>query len=145
MLATAEDDNSVRLWDLRTGRHLETLLGHTRRVWSVDFSPTENTLVSSGDDGTALIWDLDAAPPDNGRTASASLVGMASGWIAATPDGRYKGQGDVGSEVWHVIGNSRFPLDSLSDSLPRTVRRVADLDEPLVPRLRPSGHEMLED
>ena len=144
VLATAGDDLAVRLWDLRTGLHLETLLGHTRRVWSVDFSPTENTLVSSGDDGTALIWDLDGAHPDNDRAPSASLIGMASGWIAATPDGRYKGQGDVGSEVWHVIGNSRFPLDSLSDSLPRTVRRITDLDEPLVPRPRPSGHEMLE-
>jgi len=135
LLATSGDDLSVRLWDLRTGQRVTTLLGHTRRVWSVDFSPTEDVLVSSGDDGTALVWDL--APLAAGGRASirASLIGMASGWIAATPDGRYKGEGDVGAEVWHVIGNCRFPLDGLSRYLP-PVRRIG-LEEELAPPTGP--------
>jgi hypothetical protein len=124
-----------------------TLLGHTRRVWSVDFSPVGDALVSSGDDGTALIWDLGpllariaAGPGDaddadggiagvNAARQRASLVGMDSGWVAATPDGRYKGEGDSASEVWHVVGNCRFPLDGLSRYLPQ-VRRIG-LDEQL--------------
>jgi WD40 repeat protein len=166
LLATAGDDLAVRLWVPHTGRHLTTLLGHTRRVWSVDFSPAGDALVSSGDDGTALVWDLGpvlehlaagavpgpedfadlrtvaAVEPldrDGGsveRVASvnaarlrASLIGMESGWIAATPDGRYKGEGDAGSEVWHVVGNCRFPLDGLSRYLSQ-VRRIG-LDEDL--------------
>lgn len=145
-LATAGDDLAVRLWDLREGRHLTTLVGHTRRVWSVDFSPAGDAVVSSGDDGTAVIWDLgdletadplvggleaDAADAAEGTgpRVRASLIGMDSGWVAATPDGRYKGEGDVGSEVWHVVGNSRFPLDGLSRYLP-LVRRIG-LDEEL--------------
>lgn len=114
--------------------------------------PAGDALVSSGDDGTALIWDLgsllaeveaglaDADDAGTGASAGeggiasvnaarlrASLVGMDSGWVAATPDGRYKGEGDAGSEVWHVVGNCRFPLDGLSRYLPQ-VRRVG-LDE----------------
>ena len=42
------------LGSVRTGEHVSTLLGHTRRVWSVDFAPDGDTLVSSGDDGTAV-------------------------------------------------------------------------------------------
>ena len=147
-LATAGDDLSVRLWDLTEGRHLTTLLGHTRRVWSVDFAPTGDALVSSGDDGTAVIWDLNdlesadalvggldgaAAPDVTGPRVRASLIGMDSGWVAATPDGRYKGEGEVGSEVWHVVGNSRFPLDGLSRYLPE-VRRIGLDDELAAPR-----------
>jgi WD40 repeat protein len=133
LLATAGDDLAVRLWDLHTGRHVSTLLGHTRRVWSVDFSPTEDLLVSSGDDGTALVWDL--GDPDAGRAPQVrvTLIGMADGWVAAAPDGRYKLEGEVGTEVWHVIGNCRFPLDSLNEHLPQ-VRRVpldADLAGPV--------------
>lgn len=155
LLATAGDDLAVRLWDLRTGRHVTTLLGHTRRVWSVDFSPGGDALVSSGDDGTAVIWDLgalaggdggdgnggtdpsgvsDASGPAgvagvNAARPRATLIGTDSGWIAATPDGRYKGEGEVGAEAWHVVGNCRFPLDSLSRYLPQ-VRRIG-LDEEL--------------
>ena len=124
MLATASDDLAVRLWDARSGDHISTLLGHTRRVCSVEFSPFGNTLVSSGDDGTAMVWDLAPLARRERPAVRMTLVGVADGWVAATPDGRYKADGDVEADVWHVIGNCRFPLDGLGEYLPH-VRRVS--------------------
>lgn len=123
LLATAGDDLAVRLWNVRTGDHLSTLLGHTGRVWSVDFSPTRDALVSSGDDGTAVVWDLSPLAVGRHPAIRMTLIGLTNGWVAATPDGRYKLDGEVGSDVWHVVGNCRFPLDGLGQYLPQ-VRRV---------------------
>lgn len=123
LLATAGDDLAVRLWNVRTDDHLSTLLGHTGRVWSVDFSPTRDALVSSGDDGTAVVWDLSPLAVGRHPAIRMTLIGLTNGWVAATPDGRYKLDGEVGSDVWHVVGNCRFPLDGLGQYLPQ-VRRV---------------------
>ncbi|MEG4804114.1 NB-ARC domain-containing protein [Microcoleus sp. ARI1-B5] len=39
LLASASDDQTVKLWDAHTGKLWKTLLGHTNWVWSVAFSP----------------------------------------------------------------------------------------------------------
>ena len=56
-LATPSADESVKIWDTRTGQLIRTLSGHTERVICVDWSPLGNTLASGSDDQTAKIWD----------------------------------------------------------------------------------------
>ena len=48
----------VRIRDARTGELLETLRGHTRRVWSVAFTPDGCGLVSGSEDRTLKYWDI---------------------------------------------------------------------------------------
>ena len=53
--------SEIELWDLTTGEKLSTLDGHRASVKTLIFSPDGKTLVSTGQDGTILIWDWDEA------------------------------------------------------------------------------------
>jgi WD40 repeat protein len=44
-LASGSQDHTVKLWDVRNGKYLKTLEGHTNWVWSVAFSPNGETLL----------------------------------------------------------------------------------------------------
>ncbi|TDD44003.1 TIR domain-containing protein [Nonomuraea terrae] len=114
-LATGGDDLLVRVWDTATGRLLHALAGHSRRVWSVAFSPSADLLASAGDDGVVILW------ADGERRAT--LLGLAEGWAAVAPDGRYKLHGEPGGQFWHVVGMTRFELGELDAYLPG-VRQV---------------------
>ena len=72
-LASGSYDDTIRLWEVSTGRHLRTLTGHTDTVRSVDSSDT----LAVGVDGTVLLWDLMPAPTSN-ITVSLSPASVAS-------------------------------------------------------------------
>ncbi|EJT79995.1 hypothetical protein GGTG_00002 [Gaeumannomyces tritici R3-111a-1] len=56
-LASASDDETVKLWDATTGACLQTLKGHSGWVRSVAFSPDGQRLASASDDETVKLWD----------------------------------------------------------------------------------------
>ena len=51
-------DQTVRVWDLTSGRLEQTLSGHSRRVEAVAVTPDGARIVSSSYDGTVRVWDL---------------------------------------------------------------------------------------
>ncbi len=57
MLATANDDDSVRLWFRSTGRHVRTFADHRGRVRSVAFSPDGTLLATGCDDRQVRLWN----------------------------------------------------------------------------------------
>lgn len=122
LLATAGDDFVVRLWDSRTGAVMAVLEGHTGRIYTLAFGPTRAELVTGGDDGTVRLWDLTQLTAPVLRV---TMVGLAEGWAAVAPDGRYKSEGETAGEFWYVIGASRFEPGELDDFVPE-VRRLAD-------------------
>ncbi|MFB9630293.1 NACHT and WD40 repeat domain-containing protein [Nonomuraea helvata] len=125
LLATACDDHVVRLWDPVSGRRLHTLTGHTRRVSAVAFSPSGDLLASAGDDGGVIVWDVGSGAPPARR---ATLLGLPDGWVALSPDGRYKQMGEASGQFWFVVGMRRFEPGELDAYLP-SVRQVP-LNEP---------------
>ncbi len=57
MLASASDDNTVKLWNPAIGKEIKTLSGHTNVVWGVSFSPDGKMLASASADSTVKLWD----------------------------------------------------------------------------------------
>ena len=50
-------DESVRIWDVKTGKCLKTLPAHSDPVSAVDFNRDGALIVSSSYDGLCRIWD----------------------------------------------------------------------------------------
>lgn len=73
-LASSSVDQTVRLWDVATGKLKHTLKGgHTNALYCVAYSPDGKTLASAGADQTIKVWDLTnlstpAADPAIART-----------------------------------------------------------------------------
>ncbi len=55
-LASANADYSVRIWDAKNGKLINSLQGHTDQVWAVTWSPDGTKLASAANDAV-LIWD----------------------------------------------------------------------------------------
>ena len=49
----------IQLWDVKAGRSLGTLSGHTEPIEKLVFSQDGKTLASGSADGTVLLWDWD--------------------------------------------------------------------------------------
>jgi WD40 repeat protein len=104
ILASASDDDTVKLWDIHTQQVLATLKGHSASVNSIAFSPDGKTLASASFDGTVKLWDVGtwqelvtlsghseavlavAFSPDGKTLASASGDSTIRLWIGATKE-----------------------------------------------------------
>jgi WD40 repeat protein len=83
-VASASEDETVRLWDAATGAALQTLDGHTNWVRAVAFSADGKTVASASDDKTVRLWDAVMG------SALQTLEGHTN-WVRAvafSPDGK---------------------------------------------------------
>jgi WD40 repeat protein len=91
VLASGSDDNTIKLWDVATGRELRTLSGHTGDVLSVAFSPDGKILASGSDDTTIKLWDVATGRELRTLTMYTGHVGPMASYVspvAFSPDGK---------------------------------------------------------
>ncbi|HLK55897.1 MAG TPA: TIR domain-containing protein, partial [Chthonomonadaceae bacterium] len=93
-------DNTVRVWDLQTGRCIATLKGHTGTVYGVALSSDGLRVVSGSYDNTVRVWDLQT------RRCIATLKGHIETvhGIALSSDGHraVSGSADKTVRVWDL-------------------------------------------
>jgi WD40 repeat protein/predicted Ser/Thr protein kinase len=103
-LASASEDQTVRIWEVETGNELHVLRGHARAVVGVAFHPDGTRLASASHDQTVRLWDT-----VTGQEAL-SLKGDTrfNYSIAFSPDGHRLAAGSVdGVKVWYAPHNVR--------------------------------------
>lgn len=83
-------DNTVRLWDVTSGKEIFRFTGHVSDVHRVAFSPEGQYLASIGRDKQIILWDI-----KKGKAAK-TLTGHTyeQGAISFSPDGRYIADAD---------------------------------------------------
>jgi WD40 repeat protein len=100
LLATADINCEIRLWQIPDGKQLLTCKGHTSWVTGVAFSPDSQTLATSSGDRTLKLWDVNTG--ECLRTFCGHAAWASS--IAFSPDGRTIASGSVDGTVklWNV-------------------------------------------
>lgn len=103
MLATASNDQSIKLWDLTVEETLNIKNdGHRGWVNILAFSPKGTLLASAAHDNTLQLWDVSMA-------SSEGMLGKHDAWIndlAFSPDGRLLASaGDKTIKIWNVHNN----------------------------------------
>ena len=58
IVATGGSDQLVKLWDLRNMRCLTAGQGHSNTIKQVKWAPDDKQIISGGDDGSILIWNV---------------------------------------------------------------------------------------
>jgi WD40 repeat protein len=99
-LASGSFDNTIKIWDVTTGKVLNTLKGHDSWVYGVGFSPDGQQLASGSFDKTIKIWDVTTGKVLNtlkGHDSSVYSVGF-------SPDGQQLASGsfDKTIKIWDV-------------------------------------------
>src|SRR5437773_5576799 len=83
VVAAGSWDDTVRLWDVATGKELRQLSGHKGYVKGVIFSQGGKVLLSYGADKTIRVWDC-----DNWKALHVLQCRAPVGSVAVAPDGR---------------------------------------------------------
>ncbi|HEY2466918.1 MAG TPA: caspase family protein [Terracidiphilus sp.] len=100
MLASGSQDNTIKFWNVASGRELRTLTGHKGAVFSVVFSPDGRILASVSSDMTVKLWDVASGRELRRLTSHTDSVTCA----AFSPDGRLlaSGSNDHTVKLWDV-------------------------------------------
>jgi len=134
-LAASSLDTLVRVWDVETGRLLDTLRGHKDSVYSVAFEPKGNMLVSGSLDKTLMMWDMfelrkavDRREGTEGKAACLTVLQGHKDYVLSvdtSPDGQWivSGSKDRGIQFWDIkTAKAQFMLQGHKNSgkpLPR--------------------------
>ncbi|MEH2047023.1 serine/threonine-protein kinase [Nostoc sp.] len=108
ILASGSWDNTIKLWDVNTGKEIRTLTGHANWVNSVTFSPDGKFLASGSADCTIKLWQVNTGIEIQTFTGHSDPVSSVA-YFPRTPVTNSQerqlvasGSGDNTIKLWHV-------------------------------------------
>jgi WD40 repeat protein len=112
-LASGSEDQTIKLWNLKTGQINRTLSGHTASVRSIGLSPDGQTLASGSSDRTIKLWNVQTGQLRQTLEGHSDTV-----WSVAfdrTGQLLISGSGDNTIKLWNVqTGQLRQTLEGHS-------------------------------
>lgn len=99
-LATGSEDNTAKLWLMKSKAEIHTFIGHNDRVTSVSFSPNGKYLATASKDGTVKLWSIKTKAEIHTFTGHTNSV-----WsVSFSPDGKYlaTGSSDNTAKLWSI-------------------------------------------
>ncbi len=111
LLAAGGEDNTIGLWQSRTGDLLRTLEGHSSSIRSVTFSPDGYLLAAGGEDKTVRLWHVERGQ----LIYTQSMFNSHAECLAFTPDGGLLASGGWGEaiDLWRVTEGYLHKVASL--------------------------------
>ena len=100
-IASGSRDDTVKLWDVDSGKEIRTFSGHTSYVTSVSFSPDGKYIASGRSDDTIKLWEAESGKEI--RTLIGHTNDVES--VSFSPDSKYlvSGGGADGTvKLWNV-------------------------------------------
>ncbi|WP_088892187.1 serine/threonine-protein kinase [Leptolyngbya ohadii] len=95
-LISGSADNTIRLWDMNSGRLIRTLSGHTSFVNNaLALSPDGQTLISGSADRTIRVWDLTTGKLRHTLLGHTGFVNS----VDVSPDGKILASGGADNTV----------------------------------------------
>ena len=100
LLVSGSEDNTIKIWQLKTGRLVRTLIGHTNWISSLAITPDGEMLVSGSGDNTIKIWQLKTGQLVRTLTSHTGSVYT----LAISADGQTiaSGSGDNTIKIWQL-------------------------------------------
>jgi WD40 repeat protein len=99
-IVSGSDDETIKLWDLNTGRLVRSFEGHTDEVWSVAITPNGKYIVSGSRDNTIKLWDINTGKLIRSFKGHVEPVQV----VVITQNGKYivSGSDDKTIKLWDI-------------------------------------------
>ncbi|PTD03479.1 Vegetative incompatibility protein HET-E-1, partial [Fusarium culmorum] len=116
LIASGSDDDTIKIWNVATGKEEQTLEGHTDSVLSVVFSKDDRLIASGSKDKTIKIWNVTTGEEEQTLEGHTDWV-----WsMVFSNDGKLiaSGSWDKTIKIWNITtGKEEQTLEGHTDSV----------------------------